>query len=377
MPERFALEVLQAGGVAERVVPLGGERTTVGRKPGNAIVLSDTHVSGVHAEVVEEGGRWVLRDLGSTNGTFLDGRKIEEVTLSPGDEFVIGQTRLRFLDKESAPEARRVEAPAPARRSLVLPLALLLALGGAGYAYLQFGRKGAHEETGPVAAVAGNLLKAPSFEAGEGEDPAKSWRSEEGGPRFAFGREGGRSGASGAFAAFSGPGVARLVQAEDVPVDEGRSLHLALHARGEGAAIALRADFSSSHNAEVSQVRGGDFVALGASFARVEARVLPPPGCDRARFEAVVVGSRGTVAIDDLEMTEGEAGRAEAQLVNEVECAFDPLDASLKRIREPWLRHLGVSFASGGSRYEPSAVLSPSTGEVRIPTGPAGKLVAS
>src|SRR5262245_50525115 len=377
MPERFALEVLQAGGVAERVVPLGGERTTVGRKPGNAIVLSDTHVSGVHAEVVEEGGRWVLRDLGSTNGTFLDGRKIEEVTLSPGDEFVIGQTRLRFLDRESAPEARRVDVPAPARRSLVLPLALLLALGGAGYAYLQFGRKGAREQTTPVAAVAGNLLKTPSFEAGEGEDPARSWRSEEGGPRFAFGREGARSGGSGAFATFSGPAVARLVQVDEVAVDEARALHLALHARGEGTAVALRALFSSSHNPEVSHVRGGDFVEAGSAFGRVEARVFPPAGCDRARFEAVVLGSRGTVAVDDLEMKEGEAGRAEVQLVNEVECAFDPLDASLKRIREPWLRHLGVAFAAGGSRYEPEAVLSPSTGEVRLPSGPAGRLVSS
>ncbi len=377
MPERFALEVLQAGGVAEREVPLGGERTTIGRKPGNAIVLSDTHVSGVHAEVVEEGGRWVLRDLGSTNGTFLDGRRIEEVTLSPGDEFVIGQTRMRFLDRESAPAARRVEAPAPARRSMVLPLALLLALGGAGYAYLQFGRKGGGEETAPVAAVAGNLLRSPSFEAGEGEDPAKAWRSEEGGPRFAFGREGARSGASGASAAFSGPEVARLVQAEEVAVDEGRSLHLALHARGEGSAIALRAQFSSSHNPEVSHVRGGDFVELRGSFARVEAQVLPPPGCDRARLEAVVVGSAGTVAVDDVEMKGGESGRPEALLVNEVECAFDPLDASLKRIREPWLRHLGVAFAAGDSRFEPSAVLSPSTGEVRLPSGPAGRLVSS
>src|SRR5262245_10128450 len=118
MPERFALEVLHAEGVGERTVPLGGARATIGRKPGNAIVLGDPHVCGVHAEVVEEGGRWVLRDLGSTNGTFLDGRKIEEVTLSPGDEFVVGQTRMRFLDREAQPAPRHVEVPPPARRSL-------------------------------------------------------------------------------------------------------------------------------------------------------------------------------------------------------------------------------------------------------------------
>ncbi|HET6204327.1 MAG TPA: FHA domain-containing protein [Planctomycetota bacterium] len=377
MPERFALEVLEAGGVEERTVPLEGARATIGRKPGNAIVLADTHVSGVHAEVVEEGGRCVLRDLGSTNGTFLEGRRIEEVTLSPGDEFVVGQTRLRLLDREAEPAPRRVEAPAPARRSLALPLALLLVVAGAGAAYLQFGRRGAAEGATAVAEVPGNLLRAASFEPLEGEEPGRYWTSGEGGARFAIGGEGRRSGVAGASASFAGPGVARLEYAEEVAVEEGRGYVLAAHARGEGPSLALRALFTSSQNPELVSVRGGDFVGGGREFARVEARVVPPPGADRARLFVVAVGARGSLALDDLEMRAAEPARSQVLSVREVECAFDLLDASLKRIREPWLRRLGVSFAAGGAKYDGASVLSPSSGEVLLPSGPAGRLTAS
>ena len=63
-----------AGEHAGREIPLAGARTTLGRRPDNAIAFVDVKVSGVHLEIVKEGDGFVLRDLGSTNGTFLDGR---------------------------------------------------------------------------------------------------------------------------------------------------------------------------------------------------------------------------------------------------------------------------------------------------------------
>src|SRR5580765_2074065 len=91
---QFVLEILD-GDRAGEVVSLGAA-LRIGRKPANDLVLADEKTSGVHAEIVPEGDRFVLRDLGSTNGTFLDGRRITEVVLSPGDAFMIGRVHLRF-----------------------------------------------------------------------------------------------------------------------------------------------------------------------------------------------------------------------------------------------------------------------------------------
>ena len=71
----------------------------IGRREGNAIVLPDLYVSGSHAELVaDETGFWIT-DLGSTNGTVLNGTKLvpsERMALNDGDEIVFGQTTVRF-----------------------------------------------------------------------------------------------------------------------------------------------------------------------------------------------------------------------------------------------------------------------------------------
>lgn len=51
-------------------------RTNLGSDPGNDIVLDDDYVSGEHAQLTWDGHRWWLEDLGSTNGTWLDGRSL-------------------------------------------------------------------------------------------------------------------------------------------------------------------------------------------------------------------------------------------------------------------------------------------------------------
>lgn len=73
---------------------------TVGRKSENALVLTgDPYVSGSHARIVFEGGAFALVDVGSTNGTRLNGRKLSPHApqpLSDGDEIVFGQTPYTF-----------------------------------------------------------------------------------------------------------------------------------------------------------------------------------------------------------------------------------------------------------------------------------------
>jgi pSer/pThr/pTyr-binding forkhead associated (FHA) protein len=73
---QFVLEILD-GDRAGDVLSLPEGTIRIGRKPGNDLVLADEKTSGVHAEIVFDGGRYVLRDLGSTNGTFLNGDRLE------------------------------------------------------------------------------------------------------------------------------------------------------------------------------------------------------------------------------------------------------------------------------------------------------------
>lgn len=64
--------------------------TKVGRLPDNDIVLNDKRVSRHHAEVLQKGGRWLLRDTGSTNGTAVNGKIVKEALLMPGDRISLG-----------------------------------------------------------------------------------------------------------------------------------------------------------------------------------------------------------------------------------------------------------------------------------------------
>jgi adenylate cyclase len=71
--------------------------TTIGREVTNTIVLDrDTAASRHHAEIREEGGRFLLRDLQSSNGTFVNGGRVEELPLEPGDEVRVGRSSFRF-----------------------------------------------------------------------------------------------------------------------------------------------------------------------------------------------------------------------------------------------------------------------------------------
>jgi DNA-binding response OmpR family regulator len=93
---------------------LGGEVASIGRWQGNQVMIDDRWVSRYHAEVRREGDRYVLLDLGSKNGTFLNGRRITTPTsLSDGDEIQVTPiVTLTFVDYGStAPLPEEMRAP--------------------------------------------------------------------------------------------------------------------------------------------------------------------------------------------------------------------------------------------------------------------------
>lgn len=93
-------------------VPLSA-RTTLGRHPNNTLRLADREVSKEHASIEQVGGGFLLRDLNSSNGTFVNGRKVRELRLRDGDEIALGNSRLIFHSGDTAAPTTGAIATSP------------------------------------------------------------------------------------------------------------------------------------------------------------------------------------------------------------------------------------------------------------------------
>jgi sigma-B regulation protein RsbU (phosphoserine phosphatase) len=98
-------------------LPLGRLRITIGRSARNDVCVPDPFASRVHAEVRREGDQYLLQDLGSANGTYYNGSRLEQpVMLTHGGRIQIGETEIVFKDPTTAPQplpATTIEEDAP------------------------------------------------------------------------------------------------------------------------------------------------------------------------------------------------------------------------------------------------------------------------
>ncbi len=108
LPSGSALLVVRRGPNAGSRFLLDTDSTTVGRHPDAGIFLDDVTVSRRHAEFVRHGTAFEVRDLGSLNGTYFDGVRIDNALLHDGAEVQIGKFRLTFY----ASRADRTRGPA-------------------------------------------------------------------------------------------------------------------------------------------------------------------------------------------------------------------------------------------------------------------------
>jgi hypothetical protein len=95
--EAFAAKLsFESGPFAGRVVALPSQMVTVGRAPDNDVVVGDPATSGRHGRIEIRAGVFWISDLGSTNGTMVNGEPVIEKQLSDGDVIAIGQNTIRF-----------------------------------------------------------------------------------------------------------------------------------------------------------------------------------------------------------------------------------------------------------------------------------------
>jgi hypothetical protein len=94
-PELVAI----AGPTPGKVFALTADRVSLGRLPESDVLLSDPGASRRHAEIRHEDGRWMIVDLGSTNGTMVNEASVGERQLADGDRITIGRTVLEFRSR--------------------------------------------------------------------------------------------------------------------------------------------------------------------------------------------------------------------------------------------------------------------------------------
>jgi adenylate cyclase len=114
-------KLIVLGSDGRREIELGAAVTTIGRHPDNVVQILDRIVSKEHAHVIRQpSGRYLFKDLGSLNGSFLRGERVGEHLLGEGDELTLGSTQLVFHEQSASEAAlERVTIQPEANETLI------------------------------------------------------------------------------------------------------------------------------------------------------------------------------------------------------------------------------------------------------------------
>jgi pSer/pThr/pTyr-binding forkhead associated (FHA) protein len=300
---------------------LAADRITFGRNKSNSVTLDDANVSTYHCEVTREGGAYIVRDLGSTNGTLVDGEPITEQALQHGARIRIGMTMLVFVDPtvsgfEEAMSAvddlgsewgmlraeMDLDRVQRARRSQMVGIVGFVAVAGvAGWFVLQ--NPDMFREKAPeLEVVEGNQMPDFSFEEIAGkwspvaESPAEgSYESGDAQQGVSFYRVT-RDGAGGRPAA---------VAWEDAfTVKPGAAYEFGAHVRAsDGGAATMRIHWIGGGE-ENPHYSATDLVTDGG-WTEVRRTAVPPAGTRNAVIELVNAGNEGAADFDDVVFKSG------------------------------------------------------------------------
>jgi pSer/pThr/pTyr-binding forkhead associated (FHA) protein len=99
--------VVLSAGMTGRTHELKAEKTTIGRVEDNTFQIAEASISSHHCEILLRGSDVVVRDLNSTNGTFLNGEKVTETVIKPNQILRLGQVEMRLETDTPAASAKK------------------------------------------------------------------------------------------------------------------------------------------------------------------------------------------------------------------------------------------------------------------------------
>lgn len=388
-------------------IPLAAGRVTFGRKDSNTVTLKDAMASSYHCEITKEGGGYVLRDLGSTNGTVVNGEPVSETTLGHGARVRIGRTRFVFVDPAVADfeqaMAKEEEAEAEwglmraqvdmarvkkARRThLVMTLVFVVIVAGVGFLVWtqpdRFKELFGMKELATIREVPQNRVDPGDYSF---ESPRGEWTlaDEETGD-VRVGRNDAHQGTQALLLSGPAEGLATAIAeyGRDFPVVPGNRYEAAAWVKLTGAETLARAGilWISSREASVRRYAFTPFATAG-DWNRVAKTVVAPPRAESARLVLAVAGP-GAAFFDDVVFRQ-EEGRGER--VVEIEKAGFNLamtEDGLISVEKTgrfllWNGGIDLRFADGTARqafrfvtksYEPGPSGGTVTGDVLLADG--------
>jgi len=158
------LQIEDEGNVSELGIE---DRAVIGRMPECTVQLKEPHASRKHAVIYRHGEDWYIRDLDTRNGTFVNGRKIQDQKLNPGDVVAIGRATLKLLD-ENVSDADKswepAETPAPGEAEKIGDYEVVKQIGRSSYARVcEVKKEGANRE------MVMKILDPDAFAGGVGD----------------------------------------------------------------------------------------------------------------------------------------------------------------------------------------------------------------
>jgi len=115
--------VMRSGPTPGVTFPLEGDQLIIGRDASNNVAINDAEISRKHSRLSFQGGKYVLEDLGSTNGTFVNGQRLAgPVVLKPGDVVSLGEQIVLMYDAINMDPGATIASPRQLERMIPPPV---------------------------------------------------------------------------------------------------------------------------------------------------------------------------------------------------------------------------------------------------------------
>ncbi len=305
--------LVDAGNLSSRH-PVSSLPFEIGSSGSNHLVATDDTVSTSHARLVRDQKTLYVEDLGSTNGTYLNGHLVKRARIGHGDELSFGNA-VFFLKNDEFPLPEEEETPAGARQKRIVLYGGVLAVAAVLLVALFLVLDMMERKPG-VAETDGNLLSEnPGFEAAIAGDKLPGWDLEKtAGHEFLLDYKAGLDGSAAvriSAAEGSPPSASAWCRGrEKVKAKEGEALEFSCGARSSSltGAAGIRIRWLSDRGAQVDE-EYSDLLTGTNGWVHIRTCLKVPQGAAAAAMDLFVLGRSGTVWFDNARVARAEQGR--------------------------------------------------------------------